>query len=211
MYLKLYFSPTSPYARKALVVAKELKLGDSVEVITTNPLENSPDLVKSNPLSKVPVLVRDDGFVLYDSPLICEYFFFISDQSNRKDLYGSKDACSDSYFAIQRQHALADGVMDATYSLVMERKRTSGQQSGLWKKRWLSAIERGLKEFNGFDRTLMAPLTVGSIATCCALGYLNLRTPDIKWQQECPSLDDWYQTMLQRDSLRDTDPCSNQD
>ncbi|MFC1748309.1 glutathione S-transferase [Pseudomonadota bacterium] len=209
MYLKLYYSPTSPYARKALVVAKELKLSDSIEVITTNPLESASELVKINPLSKVPALIRDDGFELYDSPLICEYLFFISDVVNRKGLYGSKDGCSDSYFTIQCQHALADGVMDATFSLVMERKRALEHQSELWVKRWLLAIERGLREFGEFDRTLMEPLTVGSIATCCALGYLNLRTPDIRWQEEYPALDDWYQTMLQRDSLKDTDPCIN--
>ncbi len=210
MYMKLYYSPTSPYARKTLVVARELNLGDLVEVIITNPLESSDELVKNNPLSRVPTLVGEDGLVLYDSPLICEYFFSIADKATRKKLYSSDGIYSDSYFKIQRLHALADGVMDANFSLVIERKRDPEQQSPLWKQRWLSAINRGLENFSKLDSSLLEPLTVGSISMCCALGYLSFRTQDIEWQQTYPVLDDWYHTMLLHDSLRETDPCSNQ-
>ena len=31
------------------------------------------ELMKDNPLSKIPTLVLDDGTVLYNSPVICEY------------------------------------------------------------------------------------------------------------------------------------------
>ncbi len=210
MYMKLYYSPTSPYARKTLVVAKELNLDNSIEVITTSPLESSDELVKNNPLSRVPTLIGENGFVLYDSPLICEYLLSISDKVTRKELYSSDGIFSDQYFKIQHLHALSDGVMDATFSLVMERKRDPEQQSPLWKQRWLSAINRGVDKFSKLDHSLLEPLTIGSIAMCCALGYLNFRAPDIKWQQRYPALNDWYHTMLLHDSLRETDSCSNQ-
>ena len=31
------------------------------------------ELMKDNPLSKIPTLVLEDGTVLYDLPVICEY------------------------------------------------------------------------------------------------------------------------------------------
>ena len=31
------------------------------------------ELMQDNPLSKIPTLVLDDGTVIYDSPVICEY------------------------------------------------------------------------------------------------------------------------------------------
>ncbi len=68
--MKLYTGPTTPFGRKAGIVAREH--GIAVEEEVCNPFE-SGDLAGLNPLKLIPVLVLDDGAVLHDSHLICEY------------------------------------------------------------------------------------------------------------------------------------------
>jgi glutathione S-transferase len=71
--MTLYHSPTSPYVRKVRVVAIEKGLGDRIELIDASPGPPLTAVFGVNPLGKVPALVTDDGIVLYDSPVICEY------------------------------------------------------------------------------------------------------------------------------------------
>jgi glutathione S-transferase len=67
--MKLYGTPISPFTRKAMVVAKELDLK-----LTVLPRpEDAAEFRRINPLGKIPALVLDDGSVLFDSPVICEY------------------------------------------------------------------------------------------------------------------------------------------
>ena len=73
--MKIFFSPTSPYVRKCLVAAHELGLGDRIALLPSNanPVQRDRDLIALNPLGKVPTFIADDGQVLYDSRVICEY------------------------------------------------------------------------------------------------------------------------------------------
>src|SRR5262245_26069769 len=73
--MKLHWSPRSPFVRKVMIVAHELKLVDRIECVRTVAATTKPHLalMEDNPLSKIPTLVLDDGTVLYDSPVICEY------------------------------------------------------------------------------------------------------------------------------------------
>ena len=69
--MKIAYSPASPYVRKAMACAIARGLDGHIEkwaIGTTDPA-----LARVNPLSKVPTLITDDGVVLYDSPVICEY------------------------------------------------------------------------------------------------------------------------------------------
>ena len=68
--MKLYYSPTSPYARKCLVLAIEKSLVNQVELVNLSPWDNLNNLLQVNPLCKVPALELDDGSALCDSPLI---------------------------------------------------------------------------------------------------------------------------------------------
>ena len=73
--MKLFYSPTSPYVRKVMVLLHETgQLGD-VELMSsvTSPVDTNADLKAKNPLGKVPALVRADGPTLFDSRVICAY------------------------------------------------------------------------------------------------------------------------------------------
>ncbi len=73
--MKLHWSPRSPFVRKVMIAAHELGLADRITCVRTVVATTRPHaaLMDENPLSKIPTLVLDDGTVLYDSPVICEY------------------------------------------------------------------------------------------------------------------------------------------
>ena len=107
--MKLWQSLPSPFARKVRVCAIELGLDGKIDMIETRVAPNKPnlELAREAPLIKVPVLATDDGTVLYDSRVICEYLDALAG-GNR--LFPAAGAAR--WDALRRQ-ALGDGVMDA--------------------------------------------------------------------------------------------------
>ena len=87
--MKVYFSPASPFVRKVLVAAHELGLSDRIERLAcaAHPINRDMDIVAQNPLGQVPTFFTDDGRVLYDSRVICEYL----DSLGQGRLFGSGD------------------------------------------------------------------------------------------------------------------------
>src|SRR5580698_3994995 len=67
----LYYLPLSPYARKVRLVLAEKRL--PVELIVERPWERRPEYLELNPAGTVPTLVEDNGLVITDSAVICEY------------------------------------------------------------------------------------------------------------------------------------------
>ncbi len=67
-----------------------------------------PALAEKNPLSKIPTLITDDGMVLYDSPVVCEYLDSIGDAR------GSSRPPGAARWKALQQEALGDGILDAT-------------------------------------------------------------------------------------------------
>jgi glutathione S-transferase len=73
--MKLLYQTHSPYARKVLVAAHEMGLQQRLRVVhhETSPTRRNEEVFALNPLGNVPVLICDDGAVLFDSNVICEY------------------------------------------------------------------------------------------------------------------------------------------
>src|SRR5580698_10052389 len=106
--MKLCYSPTSPYVRKCLVAAEELGLRNKLELLpaAAHPVDRDRALVAHNPLGKVPTLITDDGGVLYDSRVICDYLNALGDGR----LVPPQGAAR---WNVYRDQALADGMMEA--------------------------------------------------------------------------------------------------
>ena len=79
--MKLYWSPNSPYARKVVVVTKEMQIDHSVELIETSAIPTKADEALSalNPPTRIPTLQLNAGEILFDSSVICEYLDEFSD------------------------------------------------------------------------------------------------------------------------------------
>jgi len=67
----LFHLPLSPYARKVRLVLAEKRLPFDLRVEKV--WERRPDYLELNPAGTVPTLVEDNGLVIPDSAVICEY------------------------------------------------------------------------------------------------------------------------------------------
>src|SRR5688572_8469512 len=107
--MKLHWSPRSPYVRKVMIVAHETGLADSIEKMRTPVAMTAPNksLMRDNPLSKIPTLITDDGMVLFDSLLICEY---LDSLHAGPKLFPADGA---ERWQALRWHALGNGMLDA--------------------------------------------------------------------------------------------------
>lgn len=200
--MKLITSLTSPFGRKVRIALIEKRIDCALEVDI--PWEGQTRVPEYNPLGKVPVLVLDDDQTLYDSRVIVEYLDMISPVS-RLIPSSPRDAIE-----CKRWEALADGIADAAATIFIEQKRPSGLQSADWVARQQEKINRGIaalsKSLGDQHWCHGNNLTIADIALGSTLGYLNLRFPDIDWQDTHPNLAVHYQKLLLRTSFFDTLP-----
>jgi glutathione S-transferase len=168
--MKLLCTPASPFARKALVVARELGLSLETQVVA--PLDSSDPLHSQNPLGRVPALICDDGFVLVDSPVICEYLLSLKPNSLLPTQGFQR-------WQTLRLQALADGIMDSAVSRVFELRRPSEQQSQEWLERRIQQIDRTLAFIEANCQEL-ADWNLGTLSLVCAWDYLEFRMPDMQ-------------------------------
>lgn len=70
--MELWYATTSPFACKVRIAAAELGLDDQIALVRVDPWTDD-SLRRRNPLCKVPSLVLDDGAVLFESTIICEW------------------------------------------------------------------------------------------------------------------------------------------
>lgn len=194
--MKLFVSSASPYARKCRIVAREQGLLSRIDEVDAVPLEDPPALRAANPLGKIPALVRDDGSVLADSKLIAAWFDSIG---SGPSLYPDGE---ERWTALQRA-ALAEGVMDATVPIVVERRRPPGQQSQLWLDRWARAIDGAL---GALAKDPPQGFRIDAITLAAALEYLDFRLPDLDWRERHPALAAWHEEVRDRPSLAETRP-----
>jgi glutathione S-transferase len=200
--MKLVTSLTSPYGRKVRVVLAEKKIPYNLQV--ENPwLPDSPVLAV-NPLGKVPVLVLEDGVSVFDSRVIVEYLDHVSPVGHLIP------AELKSRMVVRGVEALADGVTDAAVALYLERKRPPGQQSADWLLLQERTLFRGLEALSealGENAWYLGnAMTLADVASGCALGYLDLRFPDIDWRSAHPNLAKLAAKLATRAAFKDTVP-----
>jgi glutathione S-transferase len=202
--MKLRYSPTSPYVRKVMVVALETGLAERIERIPTTvvPTKRNDDVARVNPLVKVPALTTDDGLVLYDSPVICDYLDTL--HSGTKLFPASGKA---RWLAL-RQQALGDGILDAA---ILGRYEVLRPQELQWSD-WIDAQLRkvrgalGALEIEVEAGELGGPLSIGQITVACALGYLDFRYATEEWRSRHRRLAAWFDEFSKRKSIELTAP-----
>ncbi|HSN19120.1 MAG TPA: glutathione S-transferase [Usitatibacter sp.] len=200
--MKLYYSATSPFVRKVLVCAHERGLAGGLELVTTKvvPSEPNRDYARVTPLMKVPALVRDDGMVLFDSVVICEY---LDSMSKGPRLFPAE---GDARWRALRLHAAADGILEAA---VLARYENFVRPAELRWKAWtdgqLLKVDQAL-DFLEQNHPDLEGVTIGTIAVGCALGYLDFRYADRDWRKGRPKLAAWFETISKRPSFEKTVP-----
>lgn len=200
--MKLHYTATSPFVRKCLVVAHELGLRDRVEIVpaTPHPVTRDRALVALNPLSQVPTLVTDEGLVLYDSRVICEYLNELGDGTIVPD-----DA--EARWRALRDQSLADGMTDAA---LLVRYETTARPEALrwadWIAGQLDKIACGLVEIERRASDFGERVDIGTIAFACGLGYLDFRFASLNWRDRHPNAAAWFEWFGGRESMATTRP-----
>jgi len=198
--MELFYTLTSPYSRKILLVADHLGLSDQMTRTVFYPLDNtSGRLAAVNPLEKIPTLLLGNGEVIYDSPVIAEVLFH---RANAPAL------AFEERLKQQKMQALADGIMDAAVLSQLESCREDTAPSAYWQDRWRQAMLRAVAEF---DRHMIGDAMewhIGSMSMACALDYMRFRHSGLNWMENSPAAHDWYQTVMKKDIMTKTDPRS---
>src|SRR3989344_2480203 len=133
--MKLYGSLTSHYVRKLRILLREK--GVACEFVQADAWAADSPVPRLNPLGKVPVLERDNGSALYDSPVILEYL----DSLKAPALLAP---AGEERWTMLRLQALADGILYATVTRLLDTRRPQPQQSPDNIKRQEEKIARAL-------------------------------------------------------------------
>ncbi len=200
--MRLYYSPSSPYARKVRVLALETGLDKKIEQIDValSPVAPNADVDKHNPIGKIPAL-SVKGMDLFDSPVICEY---LDHQHKGRKMLPRKGR--ERWVALRLQ-AMADGLLDAALLaryegfLRPEDKRWNDWTTGQMKK-----IDGVLGQLEAEAKGLKSKASLGTISVGCALGYLDLRFASHDWRAGHPKLAKWFATFSKLPSMKATAP-----
>ena len=198
--MKLLYSPTSPYARKVRICARELGVALEEVVMGANPTQAAdPALATANPLAKIPTLVLEDGRAIYDSRVIAEYLDSLTDRT-------LAPRSGDARWTALVEQAACDGVLDAA---LLSRYEVAMRPEAMRWPEWLAGqagkIERTLDLLETSARDAASP-GLGDICVACALGYLDLRFPQNAWRATRPKLAVFFAAISERPSLQSTLP-----
>jgi len=193
--MKILFSPFSPYVRKCLVTAHEVGLVERIELLPSNahPVNRDQVIIADNPLGTVPTFFTDDGQVLYDSRVICEYLNHLGGGSLIPD--------GDARWETLTLQALGDGMLAACLIARYEDvARPDTYQWPQWRTAQLDKVYTGLAHLECNPAQLAGRVDLGSLTIACLLWYLDLRFADVDWRAQVPVVAQWYAAFSQRPS-----------
>lgn len=198
--MKLYATPTSPYARKARVLILEKNL--TVESVHADPWPEDSPVPARNPLGKIPVLELAPDSFLFESALVVHYL----DQVDGKSLE-PKDPVG--YWQSQWWQALGNGIIDAVIQRVIEGRRPED-------KRWDGKLEREAARvaravtvaesaYRGGRFLVGEGFTLADLVLGVALQYVDFRFPH-NWRAGAGNIARWHAGIASRPSFVETMP-----
>lgn len=202
--MTLFHNTLSPFVRKVMVLLHETGQQNRVALqdCVLSPVSPDAALNADNPLGKIPALRLADGSVIHDSRVILEY---LDQQHVGNPLIPREGAARWRRLTLA---SLADGIMDASvmvrYELVLRAPEKHWDE-------WLNAQREKIRRALAYlESDAIAELTshfdVAAISVACALGYIDLRHPDLDWRSANPQLANWYFEVSQRASMVATLP-----
>lgn len=197
--MKLLGTPTSPYVRKVQLVLLEKDIPH--DYLVDAPREPGSLVVRVNPLGRIPALILDDETCVFDSPVIADYVDSLNDTPV---LIPRGDAVA--RMQVKRWEALADGIMDSTFTVRGERLRPEGKQESANITLHNNAISRALDfasvNLGANPWTHGEMLSLGDLALFSALVYLDLRQPERDWRSAHPNLASLFERIAARPSAK---------
>lgn len=186
--MKLICHPISPYARKAMILARL----HGIELEEIQPEKDGANgyVAGDNPLGKIPALEWQPQQYLFDSPVICQYL----DSLGKAQILPADEHMR---FLNMWQHALGDGLADAVYNYRYEIVRPPDLHWDEMITRHETAITRSIETLEIICQWLGGPWTYGNLAIVTALDYASFRAGHLNWQERAPKLAEWQEAFTQ--------------
>lgn len=201
--MKLYYSKSSPFARKVIIHFLEAQIFNQVELVDlgkTGTFTLPIHFESVNPLLKIPALELKDKSMIIDSRIICEYIDSIS--IGRKLIPTSSQ---ERFFQLKIQ-AIADGLLDAAVLRRYESIREPHLQSKEFDQKQNLKITNALQFLDQNCVHFANPYTIGEVATMAALGYLDFRFSTENWRAGFTRLADWHKKAQTWEPFQKTNP-----
>ena len=193
--MKLICHPISPYARKAMILAR--LHGIDVEEVQPEKDGANGYVAGDNPLGKIPALEWQPSQYLFDSPVICQYL----DSLGKAQILPTD---GHTRFLNLWQHALGDGLADAVYNYRYEIVRPPDLHWDEMIKRHEAAITRSIDTLNNICQWFGGAWTYGNLAIVTALDYTSYRVAHLNWQTRAPKLKEWHSQFQDDPHYNDT-------
>ena len=191
----LYIHPISPFARKAMVLNRVADLG--VMEIVPERVAGRGYVADHNPLGKIPALVTDEGTLIVDSPVVCEWL----DARGHRWLPDAPDP-----LAARSLHAVGDGLSQAVYDYRYETVRDTSLHWGEMIARKTEAIRQTVQWLETQVPRLAGPIagaSWGGLAVATALDYADFRATHVPWRDLAPDLARWHASVSSSDAFQD--------
>ncbi len=198
----LHHLPLSPFSRKVRAVLAEKRLG--FELKLEKVWEARPEFLALNPAGTVPVLIDDNGLVIPDSAVICEY---LDEAYPDTALLGRSHA---ERVEVRRLIAWFDGkfatevTRNLLYEKHMKRAMGRGQPDGGALRQGYTNLRAHLDYLGqlAYSRQWLAGANL-SVADFAAAGHLSALDfiGDIDWSL-APAARDWYARVKSRPAFR---------
>ena len=198
--MKLYASTRSPFCRKVFVAARELGLLHRLEIqpVVVSQTLVDPALLAVHPLGQIPVLVLDDGQVVHDSLVICEYLDALAGGDRLLPVRGA------GRWEVLGRHALGQAMLETLVKLFSERKRDADPLQPAFVDAFRSKFLRTLPGLDAASRSAAERFDLGDIAIGCALAYADFRFPALDWRAGHRALEAYYARIAARPSMRES-------
>ncbi len=200
--MQLISATPSPYARKVRIALAEKRI--PFELLTEVPWNDDTSLPLHNPLEKLPVLLPGDGPPVYHSAHILDWL----ERRHPDPALLPRD--DDGILEHRRVEVVADGICDALVLCLFERMRPPAHQSEPWVARQMRKVEGGLADLartvGGAAFAVGGRFGLADIAAGSALGYLDVRWPQVDWRGRHPGLEPYAARLFARPSFQGTMP-----
>jgi glutathione S-transferase len=154
--------------------------------------------MRVNPIGRIPALVTENGDMLYDSVVICEY---LDAHYGGGRLFPQAEA---RRWDALRRHALANGMLELLVQWRSERSRSPSQQSPDTLRAFESKVASALSTADTGTALTSTAVDIGHVTLGVALGYLDFRYADVDWRARHPSLALWFESFGARASMINT-------
>lgn len=196
--MTLYCTPGSPYARVVRAAAFELGLAPRLAIEFVPLRDAGSAILAVNPTGKAPTLVTGQGAVLSEVRICVEH---LEAQSALPRL-----SAGVGDLAGRSREGMAAGFMDGVANWGREYRRPEAMR---WD--WMENVERErcarcLAHFDGDAALLDGSASLAGITLASALGWGLRNVPGFGFDRSHPALGEWYSAMIQRDSMRGTEP-----